>query len=280
MKNKLTVSLLLAASAFSGLAFQPADASAQESIMVQSTTSTRDSGLYDFILPRFKEASGITVNVIAVGTGQAIQNARDCNGDVLLVHSKPDEEKFVADGYGVKRYDLMYNDFVLIGPKADPAGIAGTKDVKAALAKIAETKSDFASRGDNSGTNKAELRLWQAAGIDPKEFSGSWYLETGSGMGNTLNVAVGKNTYTMSDRATWSKYGNKQDHMVVVEGDTPLFNQYGVMVVSDDKCPNVKEEAADKFVDWLISDEGQKAIADYQIDGQQLFFPNAERAVN
>ncbi len=280
MKNKLTVSLLLAASAFSGLAFQPADASAQESIMVQSTTSTRDSGLYDFILPRFKEASGITVNVIAVGTGQAIQNARDCNGDVLLVHSKPDEEKFVADGYGVKRYDLMYNDFVLIGPKADPAGIAGTKDVKSALARIAETKSDFASRGDNSGTNTAELRLWQAAGIDPKEFSGSWYLETGSGMGNTLNVAVGKNTYTMSDRATWSKYGNKQDHMVVVEGDTPLFNQYGVMVVSDDKCPNVKEEAADKFVDWLISDEGQKAIADYQIDGQQLFFPNAERAVN
>jgi tungstate transport system substrate-binding protein len=253
---------------------------AQEVITVQSTTSTRDSGLYDFILPIFLEKSGIVVNVVAVGTGQAIRNARDCNGDVLLVHSKPDEEKFVADGYGVKRHDLMYNDFVIIGPKADPAGISGMKSVKEALQKIASTKNSFASRGDDSGTNKAELRLWGLAGIDPKVFSGKWYLETGSGMGKTLNVAVGKNSYTMSDRATWTKYGNKQDHVIVVEGDPPLFNQYGVSAVSGDKCPKVDTVSAAKFVDWLISDEGQKAIGDYRIGEMQVFFPNAEHAVN
>jgi len=249
-------------------------------ITVQSTTSTRDSGLYDFILPKFREASGITVNVVAVGTGQAIRNARDCNGDVLLVHSRPDEEDFVAQGYGVKRYDLMYNDFVIIGPKTDPAGINGMTSVMQALQRLAESQSSFASRGDDSGTNKAELRLWKSAGVDPQAYSGTWYLETGSGMGKTLNVAIGKNSYVMSDRATWTKYGNKQDHVIVVEGDPPLFNQYGVMAVSGDNCPNVKREAADKFVNWMTSDEGQKAIGAYRIGDMQVFFPNAERAVN
>lgn len=258
----------------------PIVAHAEDVITVQSTTSTRDSGLYDFILPKFKEVSGITVNVVSVGTGQAIRNARDCNGDVLLVHSKPDEEKFVADGYGIKRHDLMYNDFVIIGPNADPAGIKGMTSVMKALQRLAETESSFASRGDDSGTNKAELRLWEQAGIDPKPDSGEWYLETGSGMGKTLNVAVGRNAYVMSDRATWTKYGNKQDHVIVVEGDPPLFNQYGVAAVNPEKCPDVKVEAAGEFVNWLISDEGQKAIGDYRIGDMQVFFPNAEKAMN
>lgn len=280
LKSNRFISVVAAlAAVFSAGAFVPV-ASAQQVITVQSTTSTRDSGLYDFILPIFREKSGIIVNVVAVGTGQAIRNARDCNGDVLLVHSKPDEEKFVADGYGTKRHDLMYNDFVIVGPKADPAGINGMKSVREALQKIAAGESSFASRGDDSGTNKAELRLWGLAGIDPKAFSGKWYLETGSGMGKTLNVAVGKNSYTMSDRATWTKYGNKQDHIIVVEGDPPLFNQYGVTAVSGEKCPNVDTQSAGKFVDWLISTEGQKAIGDYRIDGMQLFFPNAQSAVN
>jgi len=255
-------------------------ANAAESIVVQSTTSTRDSGLYDFILPKFEAVSEITVRVVAVGTGQAIRNARDCNGDVLLVHSKPDEEKFVADGFGLKRHDLMYNDFVIIGPKSDPAKIKDIKSVFDALKKIADTKSAFSSRGDDSGTNKAELRLWKQADLNPKTASGTWYLETGSGMGKTLNVAVGKNTYALSDRATWTKYGNKQNHVIVVEGDPPMFNQYGVMAVSPAKCPDVKLDAADRFINWLISDDGQKAISDYQIDGRQVFFPNAEASLN
>ena len=194
-----------------------AQAAIADVITVQSTTSTRDSGLYDYILPKFRDASGITVNVVSVGTGQAIRNARDCNGDVLLVHSKPDEEAFVAEGYGTKRHNLMYNDFVIIGPGDDPAAIGGLGSVEEALQRLAETRSAFASRGDDSGTNKAELRLWQSAGIDPKPYSGAWYLETGSGMGKTLNVAVGRNAYVMSDRATWTKYGNKQNHQIVVE---------------------------------------------------------------
>ncbi|MGB7335904.1 MAG: substrate-binding domain-containing protein [Salaquimonas sp.] len=255
-------------------------AQAEDVITVQSTTSTRDSGLYDFILPVFQKESGIEVRVVAVGTGQAIRNAQDCNGDVLLVHSKPDEEKFVADGYGVKRYDLMYNDFVIVGPAADPSKVKEAKTVFDALKKIAETKSLFASRGDDSGTNKAELRLWEKAGFDPKAASGTWYLETGSGMGKTLNVAVGKNTYALSDRASWTKYGNKQDHVIVFEGDPPMFNQYGVMEVSSDKCPNVNAKAAATFVNWLISEQGQKTIADYKISGGQVFFPNANAAVN
>lgn len=253
---------------------------AGESIIVQSTTSTRDSGLYDFILPKFNEANSIDVRVVAVGTGQAIRNARDCNGDVLLVHSKPDEENFVLEGFSDKRYDLMYNDFVMIGPKSDPAEISGIKNVFVALKKIADTKSAFASRGDDSGTNKAELRLWKQAKINPKNASGTWYLETGSGMGKTLNVAVGKNTYVLSDRATWTKYGNKQEHQILVEGHPPMFNQYGVMQVSAEMCPNVNFEAAGKFVNWLISKDGQTAIGDYKIFGGQVFFPNAKMAIN
>lgn len=249
-------------------------------ITVQSTTSTRDSGLYDFLLPKFETTSGVKVRVVAVGTGQAIRNARDCNGDVLVVHSRPDEEKFVADGYGVKRHDVMYNDFIVVGPADDPAGIKGMKSVHDALRKIAEKEAFFASRGDDSGTHKAEMRLWEAAGVDPRPASGKWYLESGSGMGKTLNVAVGKDAYAMTDRATWTKYGNKQNHVIVVEHDPPLFNQYGAIAISREACPSVDSESAGKFVNWLISPEGQAAIAAYRVAGQQLFFPNAATPSN
>lgn len=246
------------------------------SIVVQSTTSTQNSGLYDYLLPKFKEDTGIQVNVVAVGTGQAIKNAQNCDGDVLLVHAKPAEEKFVKDGFGVKRADVMYNDFVLVGPPNDPAGIAGTKDVVAGLKKIAEAKAPFASRGDNSGTHKAELRLWKMADVDPKDASGKWYRETGSGMGATLNTATGMGAYALTDRGTWISFKNKGDYKVAVEGDDKLFNQYGVILVSPEKCSSVKKEAGQKFIDWILSDKGQKAIASYQMNGQQLFFPNAK----
>lgn len=246
-------------------------------IIVQSTTSTRDSGLYDYILPKFEKLNGIDVRVVAVGTGQAIRNAYDCNGDVLLVHSRPDEQAFVDKGYSLKRYDLMYNDFVIIGPKKDPANLSQMNGVKNALIQLANSGEFFASRGDDSGTNKAELRLWNSANIDVKAASGKWYLETGSGMGKTLSFAVGKNAYTLSDRATWAKYGNKANHVVVVQDDPPMFNQYGVMVVSAEKCPNVKTANAKRFVKWLVSKEGQLLISSYRIDGKQLFFPNAEK---
>lgn len=249
-------------------------------IIVQSTTSTRDSGLYDYLLPKFETISGIDVRVVSVGTGQAIRNAFDCNGDVLLVHSKSDEEKFVGEGYGLKRHDLMYNDFVIIGPKNDPAKISKTKGVKLALKLLAKIGTNagayFASRGDDSGTNKAELRLWNSANVNVKSASGKWYLETGSGMGKTLAFAVGKNAYTLTDRATWANYGNKANHVIVVQDDPPMFNQYGVTVVSSDKCPNVKTAAAKRFVNWLISKEGQKLIGSYRIEGEQMFFPNAK----
>lgn len=254
---------------------------ANEFIIVQSTTSTRDSGFYDYILPKFVANSGIDVRVVSVGTGQAIRNARDCNGDVLLVHSKPDEDAFVREGYGIKRHNLMYNDFVIIGPKADPAKLAKIRAVKNALIQLskigAKSGAYFASRGDDSGTNKAELRLWKSANIDVMSASGKWYLETGSGMGGTLAFAVGKNAYTLSDRATWVKYGNKANHTIVVQDDPPMFNQYGVTLISADTCPNVKAKNAKRFVDWLISEEGQALIGSYQIDGKQLFFPNARR---
>jgi tungstate transport system substrate-binding protein len=255
-------------------------ANAADFITVQSTTSTRDSGLYDYLIPVFNKSSDIEVRIVAVGTGQAIRNAMDCNGDVLLVHSTPDEEKFVADGFAAKRFDLMYNDFVIVGPKGDPAGISGLTDVNEAFRKIAASQSFFASRGDDSGTHKAELRLWKQAGIDPKPDSGKWYLETGSGMGKTLNVAIGKGAYAITDRATWAKYGNKQEHVILVENRPPLFNQYGVMAVSGDKCPDVKSALAATFVNWLLSKEGQEAIASYKVEGQQVFFPNANAAVN
>jgi tungstate transport system substrate-binding protein len=246
-------------------------------IIVQSTTSTQNSGLYDALLPAYSAKSGTEVRVVAAGTGQAIKNAQNCDGDVLLVHAKSAEEKFVAEGYGVKRTDLMYNDFVIIGPAADPAGIAGTADPSEALAKIQTAAAAFASRGDDSGTHKAELKLWQAAGIDPKGASGTWYRETGSGMGATLNTAVGMGAYALTDRATWISFGNKGDHVILVEGDPALFNQYGVILVDPEKCPNVKAEQGQDFIDWLLSEDGQAAIAAYRIDGQQLFFPNAPR---
>jgi tungstate transport system substrate-binding protein len=244
-------------------------------IIVQSTTSTQNSGLFDHILPKFTEKTGIEVRVVAVGTGQALKNAKNGDGDVVLVHSKPDEESFVAEGWGVKRQDVMYNDFVVVGPTSDPAGIAGLSDAKEALRKIAEKEAPFASRGDNSGTHKAELRLWEETGIDPTQASGDWYLETGSGMGATLNTAVGKHAYTLTDRGTWLSFANKSDFKILVEGDPELFNQYGVILVNPEKHPRVKAEKGQAFIDWLVSSEGQRAIASYKIDGQQLFFPNA-----
>ena len=244
-------------------------------IIVQSTTSTQNSGLFEHILPQFTKKTGIDVRVVAVGTGQALKNAENGDGDVVLVHSKPDEEKFVADGFGVKRHDVMYNDFVIVGPAADPAKIAGVKDAPEALKKIAEAEAPFASRGDESGTHKTELKLWKDSGIDPKPSSGTWYLETGSGMGATLNTAIGKNAYTLTDRGTWLSFANKSDFKVVVEGDPRLFNQYGVILVNPAKHKNVKAKEGQAFVDWLTGSEGQAAIAGYKIDGEQLFFPNA-----
>ncbi|MGB8623328.1 MAG: substrate-binding domain-containing protein [Paracoccaceae bacterium] len=248
-----------------------------ESILVQSTTSTKNSGLYDYILPKIQEETGLTVNVVAVGTGQAIKNAMNCDADVLLVHAKPSEQKFVADGFGVKRYDLMYNDFILVGPKDDPAGVKDAKTVQDALTRIAQSKALFASRGDDSGTNKKEMILWGMTDVNPKDASGDWYRETGSGMGATLNAAVGMNAYTMSDRATWINFKNKGDFQIVFEGQPELFNQYGIIMVNPDKCPAVKVDASKTFMDWLLSDHGQEVIASYKVDGQQLFFPNASK---
>ena len=247
----------------------------EESILVQSTTSTQASGLYDHLLPIFEDETAIDVNVVAVGTGQAIQNARNCDGDVLLVHAKEAEEQFVADGFGVARSNVMHNDFVLVGPASDPAGVQGMEDAPAALAKIAEAETPFASRGDESGTHTAELTLWEDAGVDPAKASGAWYRETGSGMGATLNTAVGMEAYALTDRATWTSFGNKDDFGILVEGDEDLFNQYGVILVSPEACPSVNAGAGQTFIDWLLSEEGQQAIADFRVNGQQLFFPNA-----
>ena len=244
-------------------------------IIVQSTTSTQNSGLFDHILPIFTKKTGIEVRVVAVGTGQALKNAANGDGDVVLVHSKPDEEKFVTDGWGVKRYDVMYNDFIIVGPAADPAKISGLKDAAASLKKIADAEAPFASRADESGTHKAELKLWQDAGVDPKLSSGKWYLETGSGMGATLNTAVGKRAYALTDRGTWLSFANKDDFKILVESDPKLFNQYGVILVNPAKHPNVKEKEGQAFIDWLTGPEGQAAIANYKIEGEQLFFPNA-----
>ena len=246
-----------------------------DAIIVQSTTSTANSGLYDYLLPLVKEDTGVTVNVVAVGTGQAIRNAKNCDGDVLLVHARAAEQKFVDEGYGLPRHDLMYNDFVFVGPPTDPAAIRGGTSALDALAAIAASQSKFASRGDNSGTHKKEMALWKQAGINPESGSGVWYLETGSGMGATLNAAVGSGAYTMTDRATWISFKNRQDYRVLVEGDDRLFNQYGIIMVNPRKCEGVKQDAAQKFIDWVLSKKGQAAIAAYQLDGQQLFFPNA-----
>lgn len=248
-----------------------------KSIILQSTTSTKNSGLYDDLLPKFREATGITVNVVAVGTGQAIRNARNCDGDALLVHAKSAEEKFVADGFGAARHDLMRNDFVIVGPPSDPAKISGSKNAADALAKIARSGALFASRGDDSGTHDKEKALWQVAAIDTRPSSGKWYRETGSGMGATLNAGVGMGAYVLTDRATWIAFKNKGNFQIAVEGDERLFNQYGVIVVDAKKCPSVKTELAENFSSWLRSEAGQNAIAGFRRGGEQLFVPNAAK---
>jgi tungstate transport system substrate-binding protein len=251
----------------------PPGAFAREFITIASTTSTEQSGLFKHLLPAFQKATGIEPRVVAVGTGQALDMARRGDADVVFVHDQAAEEKFLAEGFGVKRYPVMYNDFVIVGPKSDPAGAKGN-DVVAGLKKIAAAQAPFASRADKSGTHAAELRYWKAAGIEPK---GAWYRETGSGMGPTLNTAAGMNAYALADRGTWLSFKNRGDLVVLVEGDTKLFNQYGVMLVNPARHPHVKKEAGQKFVDWVISPAGQAAIAEYRIGGEQLFFPNYGR---
>jgi tungstate transport system substrate-binding protein len=246
------------------------------SIVVASTTSTQDSGLFGYLLPIFKAKTGIEVKVIAQGTGQALDTARRGDADVVFVHAKSQEEKFLAEGFGVKRFDVMYNDFVLIGPNSDPAGIKG-KDIETALKTIEAKRAPFVSRGDKSGTHSAELALWKQAGIDIAASKGSWYREIGQGMGAALNTAGAMNAYVLSDRGTWISFRNRGDLDIVVEGDKRLFNQYGVMLVNPEKYPSVKQGLGQTFVDWLVSPEGQAAIAGYKIDGQQLFFPDAEK---
>ncbi len=248
--------------------------SASEGIILQSTTSTANSGLYDAILPGFTRQTGIVVHVVAVGTGQALRNARNGDGDVLLVHARTAEQRFVDEGYGVERFDVMYNDFIIVGPPEDPAGIGGMRDAPAALVRVARTQAPFASRGDDSGTHKKELSLWATAGIDPTAWSGHWYRETGSGMGATLNTAVGMGAYTMTDRGTWIGFKNKGDHQILVEGDDNLHNQYGVILINPAVHPGVNAAAGQKFIEWILSANGQRAIAGYRVNGQQLFFPN------
>lgn len=247
-----------------------------EHIIIASTTSTENSGLFAYLLPQFTEQSGIEAWVVAVGTGQAIRNAQNGDADVLFVHHKPSEEQFVAAGYGVQRHDVMYNDFVIIGPNDDPAGIKGSNDAVAALSKIATSGAAFASRGDDSGTHKKELGLWQQTDVDVNEASGSWYRETGSGMGATLNTASAMNAYVLSDRATWLNFGNKGELTILAEGDPQLYNQYGIILVNPARHPHVKAESGQQFIDWILSDEGQQLIGEYKINGQQAFFPNAQ----
>jgi tungstate transport system substrate-binding protein len=253
----------------------PAAAAEDKSIVVASTTSTQDSGLFGHILPLFKAKTGIDVKVIALGTGQALDTARRGDADVVFVHAKAQEEKFLAEGFGVKRHPVMYNDFVLIGPKSDPAGIKGSKDIVAALETIKEKQLPFISRGDKSGTHIAELNLWQVAGIDIAAAKGPWYKEIGQGMGAALNTASAADAYVLSDRGTWLSFKNKGDLVIAVEGDKRLFNQYGVMLVNPEKHPSVKTALGQQFIDWLVSPDGQRAIADYKINGEQLFYPDA-----
>ena len=244
-------------------------------ITVASTTSTEQSGLFGHILPIFEQRTGIKVHVVALGTGQALDLARRGDADVVFVHARAAEEKFLADGEGVERFPVMYNDFVLIGPKSDPAHVGGGKDIVAALKKLEADKAPFVSRGDRSGTHMAELALWKAAGIDIDNAKGSWYRDTGQGMGPALNTAASMNAYILADRGTWLSFKNRGDLVILVEGDKRLFNQYGVMLVNPAKHPSVKKELGQRFVDWVISPEGQAAIASYRINGEQLFFPNA-----
>ncbi|WP_420546798.1 substrate-binding domain-containing protein [Curvivirga sp.] len=247
----------------------------KNTIILASTTSTQNSGLFDHILPKFEEASGIKVNVVAVGTGAALKLARNGDADVLMVHHKKSEEQFVTDGYGVERFDLMHNDFVIIGPQTDEAKLSETKSVSDALKAIALSNKIFVSRGDDSGTHKRELELWNLAHVTKDQKSTKWYREAGAGMGATLNVAIGMNGYALTDRATWVSFKNKQSHKILFEGDSNLFNQYGIILVNPEKFPHIKAQAGQKFIDWMLSEQGQKAIASYKLEGQQLFTPDA-----
>jgi len=267
----LIVAVALAAAVFAA----PQTVAQDKSIIVASTTSTQDSGLFGHLLPIFTSKTGIEVKVIAQGTGQALDTARRGDADLVFVHAKAAEEQFLAEGFGVKRYPVMYNDFVLIGPKSDPAHIKGARDIVAALKTIKEKAATFVSRGDRSGTHIAELNLWKAAAIDIAADKGPWYRDIGQGMGAALNTASAMDAYVLSDRGTWLSFKNRGDLDIAVEGDHRLFNQYGVMLVNSQKHPHVKKEWGQAFVDWLISPEGQKAIADFKIEGRQLFFPNA-----
>ncbi len=269
-RRRVTMAVVLVALALPAWA-------AERFITVASTTSTENSGLFGFILPTFQRATGIAVRVVAVGTGQAMKNAERGDADVLFVHHRPSEEQFVAQGFGVERHDVMYNDYVLLGPQTDPAGIKGTQDVVAALRQIAATQAAFVSRGDDSGTHKLELSLWEAAGIDVKTASSSWYREAGSGMGATLNTASGLDGYSLSDRGTWISFKNKARLAIAVQGDSRLFNQYGVILVNPAKHRHVKATDGQAFIDWLISERGQQAIAEFRVEGQSLFFPNARK---
>ncbi len=266
---------LIALTAGSSAATAPTRAGARV-VTLASTTSTENSGLLAHLLPRFTRATGIDVRVIAVGTGQALRIARNGDADVLLVHHRASEERFVAEGYGVKRHDVMYNDFVLVGPIGDPAGVRGQTDAAQALARIADSESIFASRGDDSGTHKKERDLWAAADREPRDASGTWYRETGSGMGATLNAAAGMGAYALADRATWLAFRNKGDLEVLVEGDPRLFNPYGAILVNPAKHPHVNARDGQAFINWLVSEPGHSAIAAFRVDGRQVFFPSAK----
>jgi tungstate transport system substrate-binding protein len=271
----LTRRSFIAFAAVASLLASPIAGAQDKSIVVASTTSTQDSGLFGHILPLFKKKTGIDVRVVSQGTGQALETGRRGDADVVFVHAKSQEQKFVADGFGVRRYPVMYNDFILVGPKSNAAGINGGKDIVAALKTIKQKQAAFISRGDKSGTHSAELALWKAAGIDIAKDRGTWYKEIGQGMGAALNTASASNAYVLTDRGTWLSFKNRGDLVIAVQGDNRLFNQYGVILVNPTKHKHVKKELGQAFIDWLISPEGQKAIADYKIGGQQLFFPNA-----
>jgi tungstate transport system substrate-binding protein len=268
VSRRLFLAAALAACAFS--------ASAQERfITVASTTSTEQSGLFGYLLPIYEQQTGVKVRVVALGTGQALDVGRRGDADVVFVHARAAEDKFLAEGHGVKRFPVMYNDFLLIGPKSDPAKVAGSKDILAALKKVEAAQAPFVSRGDRSGTHMAELELWKASGVDIDKSKGPWYRDTGQGMGPALNTAASMNAYILADRGTWLAFKNRADLAILVEGDKRLFNQYGVMLVNPEKHPTVKKELGQQFIDWLVSPAGQKAIAEYKIGGEQLFYPNA-----